>query len=150
VHSFNTLLWVSYFWIFGQWVLNFDGLRAQYCLGFELCFGFFIKRAKHDLAWVFQKNPKQIQKQSFPNIAFEYLQGLINSSKKGYEVKLAILSTKLNFTPFYMNTQCLMRHDVRLFNEKLKMITFSFFLFSSCKPRLFINRSSNKSQNEHD
>jgi hypothetical protein len=69
VHSFNTLLWVSYFWIFGQWVLNFDGLRAQYCLGFELCFGFCIKRAKHDLAWVFQKNPKQIQKQLFPNIA---------------------------------------------------------------------------------
>jgi hypothetical protein len=43
------------------------------------------------------------------------------SSQKGYEVKLAIQSTKLHFSSFYANAQCLVRQNVQKLNEKLKL-----------------------------
>jgi len=39
------------------------------------------------------------------------------SSQKGYEVKLAIQSTKLNFSSFYTSAQCLVKQEARLLNE---------------------------------
>ena len=41
-----------------------------------------------------------------------------------------IQSTKLNFTLFYLNTQFLMRQEVRLLNEKFKVMIFLFFFFN--------------------
>jgi hypothetical protein len=44
-------------------------------------------------------------------------QGLNYSSKKSYKVKVAIQSTKFNFSSFYTITQCLVRQEVQLLNE---------------------------------
>jgi hypothetical protein len=51
--------------------------------------------------------------------------------KKGYEAKLAIQSTILNFISFYANNQCLMRQEARLLNEKLKLFLFFLSIVSS-------------------
>jgi hypothetical protein len=52
---------------------------------------------------------------------------------KSYEAKLAIQSTKLKFSPFDANTECLVMQDARLLSEKLKMILFFFLIFFICK-----------------
>ena len=43
-----------------------------------------------------------------------------------------MLSTKLNFQPFDTNTYCLMRQDVRLLSEKLKVINI-IIIYLSCE-----------------
>jgi hypothetical protein len=67
------------------------------------------------------------------------------SSKKGCEAKLAIQSTKLNFSPFYSNAQCLVRQEFWLLNENSNW----WFFFCLNLSQGFINKSSYKSQDTH-
>jgi hypothetical protein len=53
--------------------------------------------------------PITLKPNDFMALYVEHFYELINSSKKGYETKLVIPLTNLNFTYFYVNTQCLMR-----------------------------------------
>jgi hypothetical protein len=54
----------------------------------------------------------------FRTLDVKHPKDLLTRVKKAMKLNLAILSSNPNFTPFDVNTQCLLRQEVYLFSEK--------------------------------
>jgi hypothetical protein len=65
----------------------------------------------------------------FRALGIKHPKDLLTQVKKSTKLNLAILLINPNFSPFDVNTECLMRQEVQLLSKKFNSFLFFFFFF---------------------